>query len=501
MTGRWAPILAAAHEEETRFLTALNQPRQTQVALLKRILAKNQDTEFGRRHRFSDIFGIEDYRRHVPVRTYEDFRSDVARVANGDSKVLTAEPVIAFEETGGSEGGGKHIPYTEDGLRGFRRAVLPWLAGLAKRYPDVTNGSAYVTLSPATRAARTTAGGIPVGLNSDAAYLGDELAPAFASLLAVSPSIGQITDVSAWQIETLTALLEAENLAFVSLWSPTFLLALLASLPDHVDQVLAGASPSARKRLGRAMTTEVLDTHVLWPRLACISCWTDGPSAAFSKQLSGLFPNVALDPKGLLATEAPVTVPLGRDALAVPALTSCVIEFVDESGAAGLSDELADAGKYRIVITTESGLYRYVLGDTVQCLRREGSMAYLRFVGRSGRTSDLVGEKLTETFVSDILASLPVACCLEATRQPPGYILHMNDALHVAMGHITREVERRLCENPQYAHALKMGQLAPLQAATHTSTAQAAIAKGIASGRRMGDVKPLALIPLSGLEE
>jgi hypothetical protein len=501
MVGSWNPILAAAHLEEANFRAAMKRPREAQGDLLERILVKNRNTEFGSRHAFRSISNLAQYRRQIPERQYEDFAPEIERIAQGESNVLTSERVIAFEETGGSEAGGKLIPYNEDALRGFGRAVLPWLAGLAKRCPGVSSGSAYVTLSPATRPPKETIAGIPIGLASDAAYLGQELAPAFGALLAVPPSVGGIREVDRWQVETLKALVEAEDLAFVSLWSPTFLLALLASLPVHLEEVSAGLDRRARQRLERALRSGRLDTTQLWPRLACISCWMDGPSAGFAEQLSSLFPHVALDPKGLLATEAAITVPSGPDGLAVPALTSCIIEFVDEAGEAGLSDELAQGGEYRAVISTEGGLYRYDLGDVVKCIGHEDNVPYLRFVGRAGRTSDMVGEKLTEAFVSEILSDLSIAGCVAACRRPPGYVLHIENVVTVEPMAVAREVEQRLCENPQYSHALRIGQLAPLRVAAEAQLATDAIAKGIASGRRMGDVKPLALIPLSGMEE
>ena len=499
MGGSWDSILAAAQSENARFAAALKRPREAQLGLLDRIIGKNRDTEFGRRNGLSGISGLAEFRRRVPIGPYEDFQSDIARMAHGETNVLTADRVVAFEETGGSQAGGKLIPYTQASLAGFRRAVLPWLAGLAQRFPEATKGPAYVTLSPATRPARQTPCGIPIGLDSDAAYLGEELVPAFAELLAVSPSVARMSEVDRWQIETLAALVEAEDLTFISLWSPTFLVALLGSLPGHAERILAGVTASTRDRLEQALSGPVVDTKRLWPQLACISCWTDGPSAGFAAQLSRLFPQATIDPKGLLATEAAITVPFGAAGFAVPAVTSCVIEFVDDTGETGLCDELADGEEYRIVLTTEGGLYRYAIGDVVRCVGHDCDVPQLQFVGRAGRSSDMVGEKLTEAFVSDVLASLRIAGCVVASNEPAGYVLHMDEMEDSAA--LARKVEQRLCDNPQYAHALRIGQLAPLRVVAGTNVASDGIAKGIASGRRMGDVKPLALIPLSGIGE
>jgi hypothetical protein len=500
MAGRWYAILPAAQREAATFIAAVGQPRATQLAMLERILAENSASEFGRQHGFASIKNIAEFRRRVPVASYEAFRPAIDRMANGMAKVLTGQPVIAFEETGGTASGRKLIPYTAAGLDGFRGAVLPWLASLAQRRPSVTAGSAYVTISPATRAPRQTAGGIPIGLASDAAYLGDEVAPAFASLLAVSPQVGGITDVACWQVASLTALVAAEDLSFISLWSPTFLTALLASLPGHAEAVLAGLDGPARARLERAMATPALDTQLLWPRLDCISCWNDGPAAGFAAQLAEDFPRAVIEPKGLLATEAAITLPFAAAGQCIPAITSCFIEFLDSAGEPRLCDELVTGEDYRLAITTESGLYRYDIGDIVHCSGHDALMPLLRFVGRHGRSSDIVGEKLTEAFAAETISALGIAGAIAASADPPGYVLLLDDQRDDVQA-LGQQGDQLLCRNPQYDYARRIGQLAALRVIVRPGFAAEAMRRGIASGRRMGDVKPLSLIPLSTLGE
>ena len=43
-----------------------------QEALLKRILSQNAGTEYGRRYGFDTIRNAEDYRKKVPLSTFED---------------------------------------------------------------------------------------------------------------------------------------------------------------------------------------------------------------------------------------------------------------------------------------------------------------------------------------------------------------------------------------------------------------------------------------------
>lgn len=495
MAADWSALLVAAEDEARRFANALRDPAASQREVLARILADNADCAFGKAHGFAGIASVADYWRAVPVRSYADFRPEIDRIAGGEPAVLTSERVIAFEETGGTRSGGKLIPYTARGLADFRRAVLPWLGDLARRRPAACTGRAYVTISPATRQPCGTTGGLAIGLDTDAAYLGADLAPAFAGVLAVPPEVGGLADPAEWQVATLRALVVARDLSFVSLWSPTFLLALIEGLVDRAEAVLAGLDHADRRRLERALAGGATDTAMLWPALDCISCWTDGASAPFARRLGEVFAHAAIDAKGLLATEAAVTVPWGDDGGCVPALTGAFIEFHDRHGEPHLCDALDPGGHYRVIVTTASGLYRYDLGDIVECTGMSGGVPTLRFAGRGDGTSDLVGEKLEDGFVAATLASLPCPAVLVAASAPPGYVLASEAALDPAT---LARFEARLCTNPQYAHARAIGQLAPLRLVHRPGLSGDMVRNGLAAGRRMGDLKPVALVPPGG---
>ena len=73
-----------------------------------RFLAANAGTEFGRPHRFADIRASTTSAPR-PDCPYDELRA--IGLAAG-SRHPDREPVIAFEETGGSTAGRKLIPYT-----------------------------------------------------------------------------------------------------------------------------------------------------------------------------------------------------------------------------------------------------------------------------------------------------------------------------------------------------------------------------------------------------
>jgi hypothetical protein len=435
----WSLILAAAAIENDALRLALADVEGTQLRLLRAIIAANINTTFGKQQAFSKLLSVADFRAAVPIRNYDEMRSWVNELAEGASNVLTSDPVIAWEETGGSSGGRKLIPYTASSLKSFRAAVLPSLADLVQRRPRVAIGKLYAAISPATRQPRVLGNGVPLGL-PDAAYLGEDVMPAFANLLAVPPKVGEITDVQTWYTETLCHLKSCNDLSFVSVWSPSFWLELCKTIgPDEVRD--------------------------LWPNLDTISCWTHGTSSAFMPALQAAFPGVHIESKGLLSTEGAVTLAYGAEDGCIPALRSCFFEWIDEAGDVRLTHELEPDNRYRAVITTPGGLYRYDTRDVVLCVSRESNVPRLVFQGRAGVVSDMVGEKLDDAFAASILAQLPVPSRLVARNFPTAHYelwLDVSDNSNTAAWMDT--VEKALSVNPQYAYARRMGQLKPLVA-------------------------------------
>lgn len=376
-------------------------------------------------------------------------------VERGESDVLFAGRPIAYERTGGSSGGAKLIPYSAEGLGDFQRALLPWLAGAVRSHGVI--GRAYLSMSPATRAPERV-GEVPVGL-PDGAYLG-QAAAILAAVTAVPFDVAAIPDVARWRAETLKHLARAEDLELISVWSPTFLLRLLDDLADP---------------------------RSIWPRLKLLSCWASGASRPFAAALAARLPHAHLQPKGLLSTECVVTVPDEEDR---PVLTPHGFFEFEREGRLHLADELARGSVYQVVATTASGLYRYRTGDLV-CY--EGSarsgLPVLEFVGRGELASDLVGEKLSEPFVTRCLEGVAGFRLLVPEPEGDGYVLVTEAGSHADIEH----VELRLSGNPQYAYARRLGQLKALRLLEVERLFERYAEVQLQQGMRLGDIKPVAL--------
>jgi hypothetical protein len=433
---------------------AAASPRSTPGSWLKNLLARNTDTEYLRR--FGSPLDEESFRNRLPVVSYTDLLPEMESMQNGRQNVLFAGRPVAFERTGGSSGAAKLIPYTAEGLDDFRLALLPWLVEAARNH-GVT-GRVYLSISPATRPVEMI-GNIPVGL-ADGAYLGASAADVVNELTAVPFSVAGVTDVSRWRLETLRYLASATDLELISCWSPTFLLRLLDELPDPT---------------------------LLWPRLKLISCWASGTSQSFAVELAARLPHARLQPKGLLSTECVVTVP---DAVGRPILTRYGFFEFEREQHLSPAHKLECGSIYSVIATTASGLYRYRTGDLVRCdgYSDEGQ-PILDFVGRGELASDLVGEKLTEPFVADCLGAVAGFRMLVPARRGDGYVL----VTDIAAGADVQQIEQRLCRNPQYAFARRIGQLQAVRLVEFHSLFDRYADVQLKRGIRLGDIKPIAL--------
>ena len=499
--------------ELARFKAASGNVDNVQRELLLATLQRNQASDYGRRHRFDRIATIDDFRQQVPIVTYDEIAPFIDRIAAGENGVLTKEPVKLFEPTSGSTGARRLIPYTATLQAEFQRAISAWIADLLAHCPAACRGRAYWSLSPAFGEPQRTSGGLRIGFADDTEYLGLAQRMIARWLLAL-PRSAMREAGSNWQYRTLLHLLATPDLALISIWSPTFLTALLRSLGEHSLQSLTrdlrGVATARRVRevlniLARSLPLPEV-TGQLWPRLALISCWTEGAAANYVDEMRRLFPSVVLQSKGLIATECLVSFPLAASGGSVAAIRSHFFEFATgTSESTKLAHELAVGEEYRVIATTGGGFYRYDTGDKVHVTGYFRDCPTIRFVGRDA-TSDLVGEKLGESFVQSAIQQLfqgherPSFVTLVPEMNLRRYWLLCQFPQAVSPAErdaISEKLHQLLAANPYYAHAVQAGQLQPTRVVVVTHSLpilwEHYERTCISRGMRVGDIKPRAL--------
>ncbi len=116
-----AGLAAASGRTYRGLVRACADPGAVQDQVLQRILSDNADSVFGTDHRFGSIAGFEDYRRAVPVQTYEDLREAIERQEATGQRCLTAEQPVYYNQTSGTVAEPKNIPLTKAGLARIQR--------------------------------------------------------------------------------------------------------------------------------------------------------------------------------------------------------------------------------------------------------------------------------------------------------------------------------------------------------------------------------------------
>jgi hypothetical protein len=496
---------AASLPEYNRFKHDAANIKEAQQAKLKCYLGVNADTAFGRQHDFAAIQTFEDYARRVPIRSYDEFAPWIAKIADGEKRVLTADPVRLFEPTSGSSGPSKLIPFTDSLQREIRQAVAAWSSRNFLSYPRLLPGRAYWSITPQMSNVESESTAVPVGFDEDSAYLGGLTEKLINMTLATDPRLKQEQDIERFWEMTLLMLLRCRDLRLISVWHPSFLSLLIERLRNDWQHLLQELAREDGRRAGELGACGADDLCTIWPELRVISCWADAHAATSIPRIRQLFPNVVIQPKGLIATEGVVTVPIGgQHPLAV---RSHVYEFLDDNDNALAPWQLQKSEEYSVVITTGGGLYRYRMGDKVMVDGFYREVPSLRFLGREDRVSDHFGEKLSEAFVGDVIGRVATKnslspefamLALEDDRPVPAYVLYLqtDDAIH---DRLERHLERELCANPHYELCVRLGQLGPARiAAIRGNGFDIYSARLSAKGMKLGDIKPTPLSLHSG---
>ncbi|MNK55509.1 GH3 auxin-responsive promoter [compost metagenome] len=107
------------------------KPVETQQKVFKSLIENAQNTEFGKDHYFSQIKTFEDFRKRVPLRDYEDLKPYVEKVVKGEADILWKGKPLYFAKTSGTTSGAKFIPLTKESMphhiEAARNAILHYI--------------------------------------------------------------------------------------------------------------------------------------------------------------------------------------------------------------------------------------------------------------------------------------------------------------------------------------------------------------------------------------
>ena len=542
--------------------------RETQVKILLEILKTNKNTEYLKTFETgSQILNIENekeliekFQNKIPVVNYEDIKEFVEKEKVGKSNVLLSDKIKLFELTSGSTSDVKYIPYTEKFLKSYMNGVFAWIYNLYQNNKRLFLGSSYWSVSPILKREAVTSGGIRVGIEDDTSYFDKVSAFFLNKLFTVPKEIKNIQNMEDFLLITGVFLLLSENLAMISVWSPSFLMILLDFIEKNhkvICQIVKsedlGTEFFADKNLGNKKYFQIIkkkyrklwkknrskflinyfekyeknilskndktqnleiteknneneimaenknletksgnkivenfvDYSVIWEKLSLVSCWADSDSYEIFIKLKEKLNfdkknmNLKFQGKGLMSTECIVSFPLENvENGSVAAYNSFFYEFIQvsddklENRSPKLLDELELGERYCVVVTTNAGLYRYNTNDIVEVTGFYHKIPIVKFVGRINNFSDIVGEKLKNSFLEkQVLTTLEENnikgefLLFAPVRNEIGEIFYTlfleikKDGRKFNWKQIENEMNSSLCKAFHYEYAYKLGQL------------------------------------------
>lgn len=386
----------------TRLIGKLFAPRQKaldayatravalQGAVLRRLLSEAAGTEWGRAHQYAGIRSYEDYRRLVPVQTYDDVKPYIERMRHGESDVLWKGQVRWYAKSSGTTNDkSKFIPVSPDGLKRIHYAGgTDCVASYLRNNPDSRFFSGKGLILGGSHAPNYNLKDSLVGDLS--AILIQNVNPLVNLIRVPKKEIALLSDfeVKRDRIARSTIGKNVTNLSGVPSWMLSVLRRVLELTgKDSLEQVWPNLEVFFHGGVAFAPYREQYRQLIRSDRMHYVETYNAS---------EGFF-GVQTDP-----TDASMTLMVDYDVF---------YEFIpmDEFGKADptvVPLEGVETGKnYAMLISTSCGLWRYLIGDTVRFTRKDP----YRFV-ITGRTKHFINAFGEELIVDNAEKGLEVAC-------------------------------------------------------------------------------------------
>ena len=329
----------------------LLNPVSTQTMLFNNLVHSGQFTEFGKKYDFENINHIREYKKNVPVHEYNDLKPFIQKMMEGSQNVLWNSPITWFAKSSGTTSDkSKFIPVSNESLEhGHFKSAKDLLALYYRNFPQsgIMSGKCL-----------TLGGSHQVNqLNADS-YYGDLSAVMIQNMsyftqLIRTPDIS-IALMQEWEekIEKMAESTIREDVTMIA-GVPTWTIVLIKKIFE---------------------ITGKHNLHEIWPNL---ELYIHGGVnfTPYEQQFNSMIPSPSMHyletynaSEGFFASQDII----GRNGMLLFLNHGIFYEFmpIEEYGKEfpdTLQLEEVEIGKnYVLVITTNSGLWRYIVGDTIQ---------------------------------------------------------------------------------------------------------------------------------------
>jgi hypothetical protein len=370
----------------------MNNPHEVQSELLQNLLLSARHTEFGQRYDFRSITNHDQFKNRVPVHSYEQFYPYIERLMRGEQNILWPSEIRWFSKSSGTTNArSKFIPVSPEALENCHfKGGKDLLSIYINNYPDtkIFDGK---------------------GLGVGGSHQVNELDPTAASFYG---------DVSAVIMQNLPVWAE-----FIR--TPSLQTALMNSWEEKIERMAQEVSKVNVTQIAGVPTWTILliqrivelqgkkNILEVWPSLEVFfhGAVAFGPYRALFKSLipsdsmhywetynasEGFFG--IQDQKN--SEELLLMLDYGIYYEFIP------VEDIDKEHPIALSLEQVELGKnYVMVISTNAGLWRYNIGDTIKFTSKNPYRIKI-----SGRTKHFINAFGEELIVENAEQAIAKAC-------------------------------------------------------------------------------------------
>ncbi|MBI3534330.1 MAG: GH3 auxin-responsive promoter family protein, partial [Deltaproteobacteria bacterium] len=312
--------------EKKLFRNSLD-PKGSQLKVLKSILSKHANTEFGKKYKFDKITSAEEFRTLVPIHEYEDLRPWIEEQDRMGRPVIMSTMPLMYATTSGTTGKPKYIPILKENLSAQKAIQNLSTYRLLKDHPNAFSGKLLGIVSPAVEGFMPS--GIPFGSTSGHIYQG---MPGLARKKYVVPyKTFEIENYDLKYLLIIRLAMGQRDISYIATANPSTLVRLANIMEKHwdilVEDIKNGGFHRAQEltvEQQNAIANRVKANHEranelsqlkrkkkgpislseIWPNLQVIGCWTGGSCSIFIKQLRHkLDPKVAIRDIGYLSSE------------------------------------------------------------------------------------------------------------------------------------------------------------------------------------------------------
>jgi hypothetical protein len=394
----------------SRIETTRLYPGGVQQRMFDQLIRRARRTEWGRKHHFGSIHSVRDFQQRVPVSSYEDLFPYIERTMRGETNVLWPTPARWFAKSSGTTNArSKFIPVTTESLdechiRGGKDMMALYIANRPDTRTFAGKGLSIGGSLHANPFSKQGAAG-------DVSAIVMKNLPPWAQFIR-TPSL-EVALMSEWEskLEQMARITATENVTSI-LGVPTWTLVLLEKVLAHTGQKhILDVWPNFEVFIHGAVAFQPyrdLFTQQVFPSSQVSYLEVYNASEGFF----GIQDDITRLNEMMLMLDYGIFyefVPLDQAELPFPkALTIEEVEL-DKN--------------YALVVSTNAGLWRYRVGDTVRFTSRNPHRIRV-----SGRTKHFINAFGEEVIIENTDLAITRAC--EAT----GAVLQDYTAGPVYMG-------------------------------------------------------------------